>query len=147
MAYLLGLFLMLAVLFSATAGNNFVSGLWDSIADKAAHFAFPKSEKEILISNLGSDYGLLDRFFSESTDSLLSSAGVSDQDKAILRKAAEAFSKSKNTVADLSSIIEKEKGLVKTATDKFLDFLKPDERASPEPTAIPPQCKLICEEN
>ena len=141
MAYLIGLFVILAVIFSSTGGNHLVGDLWNQLKGKTIQTLFPLTEKEILINNLNSDYQTLDNFFSGSAANILNSKTVSKEDKANIVKALGAFSNSKNLISNLGNLEKKDKSLVKALIDKVLNL---DESPSPEPTNIPPQCHLEC---
>ena len=143
MAYILGLILILALIFSATTGSNFIGNLWDQTAGKLKGFAFPKSQKEIVIDNLNSQYDLLDRFFSDTALDLLQDKNISNKDKKEIQKAIQSFSSSKNLVSQIENLAKNEKGLTKALIEKVFDL---DTEPSPDPTHIPPNCNLVCGE-
>ena len=143
MAYLIGLFLVLAIVFSVASGSDLVGNLKHKITETI----FPKSQTEITVENLKNDYETLGDFFSNSVPAILSSKDVSAQDKAVLKKAVAAFSNSKNLVGDLEQLTKEDEGILEAAIEKILGL---DEKHPPagglEPTSIPPQCKLVCGE-
>lgn len=136
MPYLIGLFLILALVFSSASGGNLVDGL----KNKVTNTIFPKSQTEITIENLQNDYKTLGDFFSGTAPAILNSKGVSSDTKTAIEKAATAFKNSKQLVGELEKLTEDDKGLLEAAVEKILGL---DEK-SPEPTSIPPQCKLVC---
>lgn len=142
MAYLLGLFLILAVIFSSVGGNNnLVGNLLGQAKDKVSETLFPKTAKEIIIDNINSDYQNMGKFFSETAPALLNSKTVSEKDKATIQKAIESFNGSKSLINNLSQLEKEEKGVVESLIDKVLNLT---ETPRPDPTNIPPQCKLVC---
>lgn len=144
MAYLIGLFLILAVIFSSFGNeNNLVGNLLGQAKEKVSQTIFPKTAKEIIIDNIDSNYQDMDKFFSETAPALLNSKTISTMDKATIQKAVEAFNGSKSLISNLSQIEKGDKGIVKSIIDKVLNL---DEPTQPDPTSIPPQCKLICGE-
>lgn len=142
MAYLLGLFLILAVVFSSVGGNNNLAGnLLGQAKNKISETLFPKSAREILIDNINSDYQDMNKFFSETAPALLNSKTVSEKDKATIQKAVESFNGSKSLISNLSQIEKEDKGVVESLIDKVLNLT---ETPRLDPTNIPPQCKLVC---
>lgn len=142
MAYLLGLFLILTVVFSSVGGgNNLAGNLLGQAKNKVSETLFPKSAREILIDNIDSDYQDMNKFFSETAPELLNSKTLSDKDKATIQKAVESFNGSKNLISNLSQIEKEDKGLMESIIDKVLNLT---ETPRPDPTNIPPQCKLVC---
>lgn len=142
MAYLLGLFLILTVIFSSVGdGNNLAGNLLGQAKDKVSETLFPKSAREILIDNIDSDYQDMNKFFSETAPELLNSKTLSDKDKATIQKAVESFNGSKSLISNLSQIEKDDKGLMESIIDKVLNLT---ETPRPDPTNIPPQCKLVC---
>ena len=142
MAYLLGLFLVLAVIFSSVGDqDNLAGNLLGQAKDKVSETLFPKTAKEIIIDNINSDYQDMDKFFSETAPALLSSKTVSEKDRATIQKAIESFNGSKSLVNNLSQLEKEDKGIVESLMDKVLSLT---ETPLPNPTNIPPQCKLVC---
>lgn len=160
MFYILGLFVILGLILSGFTGSlpfDFsTAGIFGAMGnalgnfkDKTHEFIFPKSDNEILVNNLNSNYNLLDRFFSESSDSILSSKDISDNEKTTFKEAAKAFSESKDQIKVLDAEIKRsEPRLAETVVKKILDIMLPDQNKnnSPEPTYIPPNCNLVCSE-
>ncbi len=164
MPYLIGLFIILAVIFSSTSGGNIFSNLLGQVKDKISATIFPKTEREIIIDNLTSSNQYLDKFFSETAPTILNSKNVSENDKTAIKKAVETFNNSKELITDLSKIEKEEKGplkIVETLVAKVFN-LNTDSSKTPTnptnsinlsnsdsstPTSIPPQCKLVCPSN
>ena len=155
MAYIIGLFLILAVIFSSISGDSHLfKDLLGQVKDKITATIFPKTEKEIIIDNLNSNYQFLDKFFSETVPVILNSKNVSKKDKQAVKKAAETFNSSKKLVSGLSEIEKEEKSPLKTVgnlIEKVLNFTNssfnlPESSTSNsiDPTSIPPQCRLEC---
>jgi hypothetical protein len=142
MAYIIGLFLILAVMFSSFGGgNNFVGNFLGQAKDKVSQTLFPKSANEILIDNINSDYQNMGKFFSDTAPALLNSKNISSTDKATIQKAVEAFNGSKSLITNLSTLEKDNKGIVKSLINKVLNL---NETPRPDPTNIPPQCSLVC---
>jgi|SRR3989344_1075397 len=152
MGYILGLFLILGLVFYSAGqfglGGDVVGNFGDSIKNsvgsvrsKIYDTVFPKSEKEILIDNLQSDYNYLDKFFNNTAPKILESKNVSDQDKTAIREASAKFNETKKSVQLIKALEGKDnKGIVETIVDKFFK----DDAPLLEPTSIPPQCRLEC---
>lgn len=142
MAYLIGLFLILAIIFSSFGNeNNLVGNLLGQAKEKVSQTIFPKTAKEIIIDNIDSNYQDMDKFFSETAPALLNSKTISTMDKATIQKAIGAFNGSKSLISNLSQIEKGDQGIVKSIIDKILNL---DEPTQPDPTSIPPQCRLEC---
>ena len=139
MAYLIGLFLVLALVFSAVSGGDLLGGLKHKFTEKI----FPKSQTEITVDNLKKDYETLGDFFTNSAPALLNAKGTSPETKAALEKAAASFNNSKQLVGNLEQLTKDDKSLLEAAVEKILGL---DEKPVLEPTSIPPQCKLVCGE-
>ena len=122
MVYVLGLIVMLSFIFSAVSGTNFMGNLWDQATQKMSGFAFPKSQKEIIIDNLESQYSELNRFFSSVAPSLLNSNSLSPQDKESLQKAVQNLEESQNTIERLKNIEKEGKSVTKALVKKVLDL-------------------------
>lgn len=137
MAYLIGLFIILAMIFSAVSGSNLIGNLKNKITETI----FPKSQTEITIENLRDDYQTLGNFFSNSIPTILDSKGTSPETKAAIKKAAAAFNNSKQRVNDLEKLTKNDKNIFKAVVEKVLDL---DKEPALEPTSIPPQCHLEC---
>ena len=122
-------------------GSNLVGNFFGQAKDKVSETLFPKTAREILIDNINSDYQSMDKFFSETAPALLNSKNVSSADKATIQKAVEAFNGSKSLITNLSNMEKDDKGIVEALIDKVLNL---NETPQPGPTAIPPQCSLVC---
>lgn len=149
MPYLIGLFLVLAIIFSAASGSSLLGNIsspleiFGDVKDKITQTVFPKSQGEITIDNLKDSYQILDNFFSDTAQNISDIKGISPQDKTALEKAAATFQSSKDLVANLEQLQKEDKGLIQSAIGKILGLDK--KSASLEPTSIPPQCKLVCD--
>ncbi len=142
MAYIIGVFLILAVVFSSLGGgNNFLGNFLGQAKDKVSQTLFPKTAKEILIDNIGSDYQNMDKFFSETAPALLGSNIISAADKATIKKTVEAFNSSKGLITNLSALEKNDKGIIESLVSKVFNL---NETPLPDPTNIPPQCRLEC---
>src|SRR3989344_2678450 len=142
MPYILGLFLLLVIMFSSFGGeNNLVGNILGQAKDKVSDTLFPKTAKEIIIDNINSDYQDMGKFFSDTAPALLNSKTVSVEDKEIIKKAVESFNGSKSLVSNLSEMEKDDKGIVKSLVDKVLNL---NATPQPDPTSIPPQCRLEC---
>lgn len=142
MSYIIGLFLILAVIFSSMGGrSNFIGNFIGQAKDKVSQTLFPKTAREILVDNINSNYRDMDKFFSETAPALLNSKTISEKDKATIQKAVESFNGSKSLITNLSTLEKEDKGIVKALIDKVLNL---DETTQPDPTNIPPQCRLEC---
>jgi hypothetical protein len=148
MAYILGLFLIIAIMFSYVTDNNIVGDTWSRIKDKTTATIFPKSDREILIDNLDSDYSLMDRFFSpDIIGDILESDDITSETKKVILGASDAFNNSKSSVKTLGEIAKNEKSITKALIQKIFNLedntsLVPN----PDPTNIPPNCQLQCSE-
>lgn len=143
MGYIWGLFLVLAVIFYSLTGNNVFDNVIDYAKEKSSGFLFPKTEKEIIIDNLSKNQGLLERFFSESAPKILGSTNISKEDKESLINAMSSFTKSRSLIKDLEQTIKDEKSLTKAVIQKAVNLFS-EPALSPDPTHIPPQCRLEC---
>lgn len=142
MAYILGLFIILAVIFSSMGdGNSLIGNIFGQAKDKVSETLFPKTAREILIDNINSDYQNMGKFFSETAPALLNSKNVSATDKATIQKAVESFNGSKSLITNLSNMEKDDKGIVESLINKVVNLINTPQ---PDPTNIPPQCKLVC---
>ena len=145
MAYILGLILILGLIFSATTGVNLAGDLWNKTTNKIGEFAFPKSQKEIVIDNLKSQSGLLDRFFSDTALDLLQDESISPEDKKAIQSAIQSFGSSKDLVSQIENLTKNDKSITKALIEKVFN-LDTKSEPSPDPTSIPPNCNLVCGE-
>ena len=157
MGYLIGLFLILGVIFYSfnpfgphadilSNAKNSIGNVLGSLESKIYGTVFPKSEKEILIDKLGSNYNILNKFFSETAPEMLKSENVSPNDKKVLQDAIIMFNDSKTSLQNIKNLESNSKGVIQSIVDKFI---KPNETQAPntiEPTSIPTQCNLVCGE-
>ena|SRR3989344_8613709 len=144
MPYIVGLLIILALIFSGWNGIGLTGNFLNQMKDKVSSTIFPKTEGEILIENLNSNYQVLDKFFGESANSLLNSKNISEDDKKSIKKAIESFTGSKNLLSKIEKLEKEDKGLFKAIVEKVLNLNEP---LSPDPTSIPPQCRLECPSN
>ncbi|HEY4474975.1 MAG TPA: hypothetical protein VJC06_03570 [Candidatus Paceibacterota bacterium] len=137
------------------SGGNIVTSFLGQIKDNVSAIIFPKTEREIIIDNLNSDYQYLDKFFAESAPTILSTKNVTENDKTAVKKAMETFNNSKNLISNLSKLEKEEKGPIKTVgsiIEKILNIYNDSSKNSVDspnssdtaPTNIPPQCRLEC---
>ena len=145
MFHILGLILVLGLIFSATTGVNFTGDLWNKMTSRVNEFAFPKTQKEIVIDNLNSQYGLLDRFFSDTALDLLQDENISPEDKKAIQSAIQSFGSSKDLVSQIENLTKNDKGLTKALIEKVFN-LDTKSEPGPDPTSIPPNCNLVCGE-
>jgi hypothetical protein len=143
MVYILGLILILGLIFSATTEINFVGDLWNTMKNRISEFTLPKSQKEIVIDNLNSQYNLLDKFFSDTALGLLQNENISDEEKKAVQAAIRSFGSSKDLVSQIENLTKNEKGIAKALIEKVFDLAP---KPGPEPTHIPPNCNLVCGE-
>lgn len=153
MVYILGLFIILALIFSSMSGSNIVSSFLGQIKDSVSATIFPKTEREIVIDNLNSNYQYLDKFFSESAPKILGSRSVSENEKIEVKKAMETFNSSKDLMSNLSKIEKEDNGPLKTMgtiLERVINFTNNNSTSTntteSAPTSIPPQCRLECSE-
>lgn len=147
MLYILGLILIMGLIFSATTGTNLVGNLWNQLTGKFYEFSFPKSQKEIVIDNLKTQYSELDRFFSDTALDLLQNENISAEDKKVIQSAIQSFGNSKDLVSQIENITKNKKGITKALIEKVFDLdTEPPPASEPEPTHIPPNCNLVCGE-
>lgn len=146
MSYLIGVFIILAVIFSSVGGgNNLLSNLLGQTKDKVSQTLFPKTAREIIIDNISSDYQDMEKLFSETAPALLSSKTVPEKDKATIQKAIEAFNGSKSLIENLSDMEKADKGVVESLIDKVVNLINtPQPESTSIPTPIPPECRLVC---
>ena len=136
---------MLGLIFSATTGVNLAGDLWNKTMNRVSEFAFPKSQKEIVIENLKSQSSLLDRFFSDTALGLLQNENIPAEDKKAIQAAIQSFGNSKDLVSQIENLTKNDKGLTKALIEKVLNLdTKPE--PGPDPTSIPPNCNLVCGE-
>ncbi|MBI2674405.1 MAG: hypothetical protein HYX22_01570 [Candidatus Yanofskybacteria bacterium] len=147
MVYILSLILVLSLIFSATTGVSFFGDIWNKLTSNISEFAFPKSQREIVIDNLKSQSNLLDRFFSDTALDLLQDENVSPEDKKAIQKAIQSFGESKNLVSQIENLTKNDKSITKALIEKVFDLnTEPSPASEPDPTSIPPNCNLVCGE-
>ena len=158
MLYILGLFLIIGLTLSGFSGSlpfglnlqnitGFTENAFNDFKQKTYDLIFPKSKNEILVENLKSNYSLLDKFFSESSDSILESKDISEDKKIALKKALEAFNEAKDQMTVLGTeLVKNEPGLLESLIKKTLNLKNTNNNVGLEPTHIPPSCRLECSE-
>ena len=125
-----------------------LNNAFSNFKEKTFEFVFPKSENEILIDNLNSNYNLLDRFFSKSSDSILKSKDIPESEKEALKQAVEVFQKTKDQVKTISTeAVKSNPGTIESLIKKTLGLENSNPNSdNPDPTYIPPNCNLVCGE-
>ncbi|OGN09684.1 MAG: hypothetical protein A3J46_04280 [Candidatus Yanofskybacteria bacterium RIFCSPHIGHO2_02_FULL_41_11] len=113
------------------------------VRDTSSDFFFPKTEKEILVENLDTKHGILEKFFSESAPKILESGNLSKKEKESLINAMSASIETSSTIKSLETITAGDKSITKTIIEKALNLL-PQTAPPPDPIHIPPQCRLEC---
>lgn len=156
MVYIFGLFLILGLILGGFSGylpfnlnkasiTGTIGNILDDFKQKAYEFVFPPSENEILVDKLNSSYDLLDKFFSKSSDKILNSKNTSAEEKEALRQAVDAFNETKNQVKILGAkVVKNEPGILESLIKKTLGLENIDNANNPDPTHIPPSCRLEC---
>lgn len=142
MLYLVGLLAIIVIFFSTLNGGGVVNDYWQKAKDKVLNTALPKSEREIAVENLSSDYELLDRFFTKSVPNILQLDGITDDDRKNILGASSAFFESKD---DLATLQETEGSLTKSIIQKVFN-LNEKASSSAETTPIPANCEVVCSE-
>ena len=132
---------MLGFIFSSISGTNFVGSLWDQLRSKISGFAFPKTQNEIVIENLETQYSNLNKLISSVAPPLLESDTVSSQDKKSIQQAVQIIEESQNTIEQLKNS-KKDMGSIAQALIKKTFDLVPllKHEPSPNPAGIPPNC-------
>ena len=155
MFYIIGLFLIIGLALGAFTGSlpfnlgsigltGTIGGIFSDIKNRAFEYAFPKSETEILIDNLNSNYDLLDRFFSNSSDAILISKDIPELKKEEFKKALTTFNEIKKQINAVGTAIKNNQpGVLESLIKKALNI---GMEQGPEPTSIPPNCNLVCRE-
>lgn len=152
MGYTIGLLLILGIIFYSFTqfganidilnnAKNSIGHVLGTLKSSVYNTVFPKSEKEILVDKLNSDYNILSKFFDDTAPKILASKDVSASDKAALKQAAAKFSDIKSAIQTLQSKESGDKGIIQSIVDKVLNI---NNASTAEPTSIPPQCQLVC---
>ncbi len=170
MPYIIGLLIILGLIFSGFSGVNFggtTASFFNGIKDKITAAIFPKSDSEILIENLLSDYGATETLFSQAVTNILNSKDVSAKDKAAVKQALETMQKSKDGLVNLGNLAKNDQSVVKSVISKILNLNSGSSSSSSSssitnssnnssgvsgtqnpqdtgPTSIPPYCHLEC---
>ena len=155
MFYIIGLFLIIGLALGAFTGSlpfnlgpidttGFIGDIFSGIKNRALEYIFPKSKTEILIDNLSSNYDLLDRFFSGSSETILNSADIPESTKEEFKKVLTTFNETKRQVSAVGATIKNNQpGVLESLIKKALNI---GMEQGPEPTSIPPNCNLVCRE-
>ena len=179
MPYFIGLLIVLGLVFSSFSGMNFggfnlkdvAANTFGVIKAKISSIVFPRTQKEILIENMASDYNILNRFFSQSAENILNSKDISEKDKTAIKEAAQIFNKTKEKIDTLGKLEKEDKSIMESLVEKVLNLeavqpvntnisnpntsvnqTQPGTTAAPSPivssgaipTIIPPYCRVEC---
>ena len=132
---------MLGFIFSSISGTNFVGSLWDQLRSKISGFAFPKTQNEIVIENLETQYSNLNKLISSVAPPLLESDTVSSQDKKSIQQAVQIIEESQNTIKQLKNSKNDIGSIAQSLIKKTFDLVPlPKHEPSPSPAGIPPNC-------
>lgn len=144
MSYIIGLIIILGLIFTVGSKTNLLqTDIIDGIKAKISSTIFPKSEREIVIDNLNHGIDTLNSSLTTSLNSILKSKDISAKDKAVIQNAIKTLKDVKQKAEAARQLVAQDKGVIKTISEKFSDLISSD--AGPEPTSIPPQCKMVCE--
>ena len=141
MGYILGLILMLGFIFSSISGTDFVGGLWKNLVSKIGGFAFPKTQNEIVIENLETQYSNLNKLISSVAPSILGSNTIAPEEKESVKQAMQIIEESQNTIGQLKNIQTENRSVPKALLEKvfkLVPILEPS--PSPNPTQTPLNC-------
>ena len=178
MPYFIGLLIVLGLVFSSFSGMNFggfnlkdaAANTFGAIKAKISSIVFPRTQKEILIENMASDYNILNRFFSQSAENILNSKDISEKDKTAIKEATQIFNKTKEKIDTLGKLEKEDKSIIKSVIEKVLNWetnrpvatntsipapvnqmqpnltptLSPPASNGVMPTVIPPYCRVEC---
>ncbi len=153
MGYILGLLLILGVIFYSftqfganidilNSAKSSIGNILGTLKSTVYNSVFPKSEKEILVDKLNSDYNILSKFFDDTAPKILGSKDISASGKVALKQAAAKLGDIKSTIQTLQSKEVSNKGIIQSIVDRVLNIGSNPQSA--EPTSIPPQCQLVC---
>lgn len=152
MGYTIGLLLILGIIFYSftqfggnidmlNSAKNSIGNVLGTLKSSVYNTVFPKSEREILVDKLNSDYNILNKFFDDTAPKILESKDISLTDKEALKQAAAKLGNIKSTIQTLQSKESDSKGIIQSIVDKILNI---NSSQIAEPTSIPPQCQLVC---
>ncbi|OGN02847.1 MAG: hypothetical protein A3G02_00015 [Candidatus Yanofskybacteria bacterium RIFCSPLOWO2_12_FULL_44_13b] len=145
MSYLIGLIIILGLIFTVGIKTDLLgSNMLENIKAKIDTTIFPKSEREIVIDNLNEGIDTLNSSLSSSLNNILKSKDISAKDKAAIQKAVNALKDVKEKAKTAKELTAQDKGIIKTISEKITDLISGE--SGPEPTSIPPQCKMVCDE-
>ncbi len=152
MGYLIALFAAITFLFSAIGGHNPVNNLFASVKQKIFDTIAPKSEREIIVENMQQQYNTLEHFFAVDAPQILNSKTVPETRKTQIRTAQKAFTQAQTLLTNLKKKEKSNPGVLETILQKTLGIVpspSPSSSPSESPTAtyVPPQCKMVCDNN
>ena len=150
MAYFIGLLALLAIVFTTISGDVLSpSKSIDGLKAKITEFIDPKTNKEISTEKLSSEIDSIIALIGETTPDILKSSNISEKNKTNLTKLLETANKAKTTAIQIQNIESQDNGLLQSIITNISNLISPNDNASkknlPNPTYIPPQCKLICD--
>ena len=150
MAYFIGLLALLAIVFTTISGDVLSpSKSIDGLRAKVTEFIDPKTNKEIATEKLSSEIDSIIALIGETTPDILKSSNISEKNKTNLTKLLETANKAKTTAIQIQNIESQDNGLLQSIITNISNLISPNDNASnknlPNPTYIPPQCKLICD--
>ena len=150
MAYFIGLLALLAIVFTTISGDVLSpSKSIDGLRAKVTEFIDPKTNKEISTEKLSSEIDSIIALIGETTPDILKSSNISEKNKTNLTKLLETANKAKTTAIQIQNIESQDNGLLQSIITNISNLISPNDNASnknlPNPTYIPPQCKLICD--
>ena len=150
MAYFIGLLALLVIVFTTISGDVLSpSKSIDGLKAKITEFIDPKTNKEISTEKLSSEIDSIIALIGETTPDILKSSNISEKNKTNLTKLLETANKAKTTAIQIQNIESQDNGLLQSIITNISNLISPNDNASnknlPNPTYIPPQCKLICD--
>ncbi len=148
MAYFVGLLALLVIVFTTLSGNVFSpTESLNSLKARILEFVDPKTDKEIAIDGLTSNVDSIIALLGETVPNILKSANISEKDKTNLKKIIETASATKVTASQVQALESKNGGIFQSIVNSAANLISPNATnngGSPNPTYIPPQCKLVC---
>ena len=150
MAYFIGLLALLAIVFTTISGDVLSpSKSIDGLKAKITEFIDPKTNKEISTEKLSSEIDSIIALIGETTPDILKSSNISEKNKTNLTKLLETANNAKTTAIQIQNIESQDNGLLQSIITNISSLISPNDNAPskdlPNPTYIPPQCKLICD--
>jgi len=150
MAYFIGLLALLVIVFTTISGDVLSpSKSIDGLRAKVTEFIDPKTNKEIATEKLSSEIDSIIALIGETTPDILKSSNISEKNKTNLTKLLETANNAKTTAIQIQNIESQDSGLLQSIVTNISSLISPNDNVSnkdlPDPTYIPPQCKLICD--